>query len=150
MPALRYTPVTTIVTNWFGRHRGAAIGIVSAGTGAGQLALLPLVKLLIDQIGWRHTYLIFGLVILVIPTTLILLFLHTGPEDCGLSIEDESGRRRGRDEAVANTEAGGGEPGQGDRGDRRTEVVILNKEWAEVDWTLGKASRRALSKTRLH
>jgi MFS family permease len=132
---LQIVPLTTLVSNWFARHRGTAIGIVSAGTGAGQLALLPLVKLLIDQIGWRHTYLFFGLVILVIPTTLILLFLHTRPEDRGLSIEDESGRRRGRDEA------GGGEPGQGDRGDRRTEVVILNKEWAEGDWTLGKASR---------
>ena len=138
---LQIVPLTTLVSNWFARHRGTAIGIVSAGTGAGQLALLPLVKLLTDQIGWRHTYLFFGLVILVIPTTLILLFLHTRPEDRGLSIEDESGRRRGRDEAGAKTEAGGGEPGQGDRGDRRTEVVILNKEWAGVDWTLGKASR---------
>jgi len=138
---LQIVPLTTLVSNWFARHRGTAIGIVSAGMGAGQLGLLPLVKLFIDQIGWRNTYLFFGLVILVIPTTLILLFLHTRPEDRGLSIEDESGPRRGRDEAGAKTEAGGGEPGQGDRGDRRTEVVILNKEWAGVDWTLGKASR---------
>src|SRR5262249_45863967 len=138
---LQIVPLTTLVANWFARHRGTAIGIVSAGTGAGQLALLPLAKLLIDQIGWRHTYLVFGLVILVIPTTLILLFIHTRPEDRGLSIEDESGRRRGRDEAGAKTEADGGEPGQGAWGDRRAEVVILDKEWAEVDWTLGKASR---------
>ena len=138
---LQIVPLTTLVANWFARHRGTAIGIVSAGTGAGQLALLPLAKLLIDQIGWRHTYLVFGLVILVIPTTLILLFLHTRPEDRGLSIEDESGRRRGRDEAGAKTETDGGEPGQGDQGDRQAEVVILDKEWAEVDWTLGKASR---------
>jgi MFS family permease len=138
---LQIVPLTTLVSNWFARHRGTAIGIVSAGTGAGQLALLPMVKLLIDQIGWRHTYLFFGLVILVIPTTLILLFLHTRPEDRGLSIEDESGRRRGRDEADAKTEAGGGKPEQGNRGGGQTEVVILNKEWAEVAWTLGKASR---------
>jgi MFS family permease len=138
---LQIVPLTTLVSNWFARHRGTAIGIVSAGTGAGQLTLLPLVKLLIDQIGWRHTYLFFGLVILIIPTTLILLFLHTRPEDRGLSIEDESGWRRRRDEAGAKTVAGGGGPGKGDRGGRRTEVVILNKEWAEVDWTLGKASR---------
>jgi MFS family permease len=138
---IQIVPLTTLVSNWFARHRGMAIGIVSAGSGAGQLALLPLIKLLVDDIGWRHTYLLFGLVILVIPTTLVLLFLHTRPEDRGLSIEDESGWRRGRDEAGAKTETGGGEAEQDNRGGGRTEVVILNKEWAEVDWTLGKASR---------
>lgn len=138
---LQIVPLTTLVANWFVRHRGTAIGIVSAGAGAGQLALLPLIKVLIDQIGWRNTYLVFGLAILVIPTTLILSFLHTRPEDCGLSIEDESGRRRRRDETGAKTETGGREPEQGNRGGGRTEVVILDKEWAEVDWTMGKASR---------
>jgi MFS family permease len=135
---LQLVPLTTIIANWFVRHRGTAIGIVTAGSGAGQLALLPLTQLLIKHIGWRHTYLVFGLVILVIPTTLILLFLHTRPEDRGLSIEDESRRR---DEAGTKTESGGGEPEQGNRGGSRTEVVILDKEWAEVDWTVGKASR---------
>ncbi len=138
---LQIVPLTALVANWFARHRGTAIGIVSAGSGAGQLTLLPLITLLIDRIGWRHTYLVFGLAILVIPTTLILLFLHTRPEDRGLSIEDESGWRRGRDEAGAKTATGGGEAEQDNRGGGRTEVVILDKEWAEVDWTVGKASR---------
>jgi MFS family permease len=138
---LHLVPLTTIVANWFVRHRGTAIGIVTAGSGAGQLALLPLTQLLIKHIGWRHTYLVFGLAILVIPTTLILLFLHTRPEDRDLSIEDESRRWRGRNEAGTKTETGGGEPAQGNRGGGRTEVVILDKEWAEVDWTVGKASR---------
>lgn len=138
---LQIVPLTTLVANWFARHRGTAIGIVSAGNGAGQLALLPLIQLLIKQIGWRHTYLAYGLAILAIPTTLIWLFLYTRPEDRGLSIEDESGRRRGRDGAGAKTETGGGETEQGNRGGGRAEVVILDKEWAEVDWTVGKASR---------
>src|SRR4029079_13211360 len=86
---LQIVLLTQIVANWFARHRGMAIGIVNAGSGAGQLTLLPTIKLLIDNIGWRHTYLVFGLTILVIPTTLILLFLPSRPEDRGLSIEDE-------------------------------------------------------------
>lgn len=138
---LQIVPLTTLVSNWFVRHRGTAIGIVSAGSGAGQLALLPLIELLIEHVGWRQIYLVFGLVILVIPTTLILLFLHTRPEDRGLSIEDERGGRRGRDEAGAKTEAGGGEAEQDNRGGGRTEVVILDKEWDQVDWTVGKALR---------
>lgn len=138
---LQIVPLTALVTNWFVRYRGAAIGIVSAGNGAGQLALLPFIQLLIKHIGWRHTYLVFGLAILAIPTTLIWLFLHTRPEDRGLTIDDESGRWRIRDEASATPEIGGEEPGQVNRGGGRTEVVVLDKEWAEIDWTVGKASR---------
>jgi MFS family permease len=138
---LQHTPLTALVANWFVRYRGTAIGILSAGSGAGQLALLPLIQLLIKDIGWRHTYLLFGLAILVIPTTLILLFLHTRPEDRGLSIDDESGRGRGRSEVAAKTEARGEEHAQGKRGGRRIEVDILDKEWTNTDWTVAKASR---------
>jgi MFS family permease len=118
---LQIVPLTAIVANWFARHRGMAIGIVNAGSGAGQLTLLPAIKLLIDCIGWRRTYLVFGLTILVIPTTLILSFLHSRPEDRGLSIEDEAG---------ASPEASGD----------RTKAVILDKKWAEADWTVGRAA----------
>ncbi|HZF39421.1 MAG TPA: MFS transporter [Blastocatellia bacterium] len=138
---LQHVPLTALLANWFVRHRGTAIGIVSAGSGAGQLALLSLMQLLIKHIGWRHTYLVFGLTILVVPTTLILLFLHTRPEDRGLSIEEELGNQGARDEAAAITQAGGGESEQSNQGGRGSEVVILDKEWVEVDWTLGKASR---------
>jgi MFS family permease len=136
---LQIVPLTTLVSNWFVRHRGTAIGIVSAGTGAGQLALLPLIQLLVKDIGWRHTYLVFGLAILIIPTILIWLFLHKRPEDRGLSIEDESGPQRRRDEGDTKTEEV--EPERGNRGGGGSEVVILDEEWADADWTLRKASR---------
>jgi MFS family permease len=135
---LQHTPLTALIANWFVRHRGTAIGIVSSGSGAGQLALLPLLQILIKEIGWRHTYLVFGLVILVIPTVLILLFLHTRPEDRGLSIEDEMGGRRAGNE---DEDLGEGNLKQDTRGGSQAEVIILDKEWAEVDWTIGKASR---------
>ena len=138
---LQIVPLTTLVSNWFTRHRGTAIGIVSAGSGAGQLALLPLMQYLIKELGWRHTYLAFGIAILAIPTTLIWLFLHTRPEDRGLSAEDERRRRGAHDESGVITEEGGGESGRKKGGRRRSEVVILDKEWAETDWTVGKASR---------
>ena len=137
---IQIVPLTALLSNWFVRHRGAAIGIVSAGSGAGQLALLSLMQLLIKHIGWRHTYLVFGLVILAVPTALILLFLHTRPEDRGLSIDDELGRRRIRSTDSA-PESGEEKSEQSNPGDRRREVVILDKKWVEIDWTLGKASR---------
>jgi MFS family permease len=129
---IHLVPLTTVIANWFTRHRGKAIGIVDTGSGAGQSILEPAIKLLIDHIGWRLTILVYGLMILVIPTTLILLFLHKRPEDKGLSIEEESG---------ATAETTGEEPGRNNRAAGRSEVIILDKEWAEVDWTVRKASR---------
>jgi len=116
---LQIVPLTTVVSNWFVRSRGTAIGIVTAGSGAGQLVLLSLMQYLINHIGWRQTYLAFGAAIFTIPTTLIWLFLYTRPEDRGLSVEDDLRARP----------------------TRRREEVILDKQWAETDWTVGKAVR---------
>jgi MFS family permease len=135
---LQIVPLTALIANWFVRYRGTAIGIVNTGSGVGQSALLPGINLFVSNIGWRHTYLWFGLTILIIPTTLIWLFLYRRPEDRGLSIEDESGRRG---EAGAKPETGEENPGQGKQSGRHRKMVILDKEWAETDWTLRKARR---------
>jgi sugar phosphate permease len=136
---LQIVPLTTIVANWFARHRGTAIGIVSAGSGAGQLALLPVMQLLIRQVGWRHTYLMLGLAILVIPTTLIWLFIHARPEDRGLKLDDELGKKRGPDDASETAKTG--EVEHGNQDNHPSAVIILDKQWVETDWTLGRAAR---------
>lgn len=131
---LYVVPVTTIVSNWFERHRGTAIGIVTAAPGTSQLLLLPLLQYLISRIGWRSAYLVLGAVLLLIPTTLIRLFLYGRPSDRGLSVGDEMRSRQHKSK--------GSTPGEkGQKTKRQTEIVILDKEWAETDWTIGKAIR---------
>lgn len=137
---LHIVPLTTIVSHWFVRNRGTAIGIVAAGSGVGQLSL-PLLQYLISRIGWRNSYFLLGLAILVIPTALIWLFLYSHPADRGLSSDDEMKPRRKRKivEVVVEAE---GEVLERKRGImRKGEVVILDKEWAEKEWTVGKAVR---------
>ncbi|HWS55126.1 MAG TPA: MFS transporter [Pyrinomonadaceae bacterium] len=124
---LHIVPLTAIVSNWFVRNRGTAIGIVTGGSGAGQLFMLPLLQHLIERAGWRGAYLALGLAILFIPTALIWRFVYTRPEDRGLTVADE---RPG--------EAGGGAArGGGARG----RVVVLDEGWAATDWTVGRAAR---------
>ncbi|HLE61962.1 MAG TPA: MFS transporter, partial [Pyrinomonadaceae bacterium] len=131
---LYIVPVTAIVSNWFVRHRGTAIGIVTASPGTSQLLLLPPLQFLINRIGWRSSYLVLGAVILLIPTILIRLLLYGRPSDRGLSVEDEMGlRKRTRGDPTPVEE--------GQKPRRRTELVILDKVWAETDWTIGKAVR---------
>jgi MFS family permease len=137
---LHIVPLTTIVSNWFVRNRGTAIGIVAAGSGVGQLSL-PLLQYLISRIGWRNSYFVLGSAILIIPTTLILLFLYSRPEDRGVSSIDETKKRRRRRNVELVVEADG-EVLERKRGImRKGEVVILDKEWAEKEWTVRKALR---------
>jgi MFS family permease len=135
---LHIVPLTTIVSNWFVVNRGTAIGIVSAGSGAGQLVLLPLVQYLIHRIGWRNSYLVLGALIMIIPATLILLFLYRRPADLGLSIADETGLKRKGDalEQVVAADESIIEPQETER-----QTTLVDKDWANTEWTVAKALR---------
>jgi len=130
---LYVVPVTTIVSNWFERHRGTAIGIVTASPGTSQLLLLPVLQYLINWIGWRSAYLIVGAVLLLIPTVLIRLFLYGRPSDRGLSVGDETQLVRQKAGSTHSEEHG--------KTKRQTELIVLDKDWAETEWTIGKAVR---------
>lgn len=55
-------PVFAMVAGWFDRHRGIAQGIVATGSGVGTLVLLPLAERLIEDTGWRDTYVVLAVV----------------------------------------------------------------------------------------
>jgi MFS family permease len=78
-------PAQTLVTNWFDRFRGRAMGVTMLGIGAGGFLLPPLNELLIRLLGWRITWLVsFGILVLVV-IPLIAAFVRTRPSDLGLS-----------------------------------------------------------------
>ena len=101
MAAMGPVPATTIVSNWFQKKRGLAIGIMSTAVGVGGLALAPLVGgYLIPNFGWGTSYLVLALLTWVLIIPLALLVMKTKPSDIGLypdGIETP--------EAVAVTEA---------------------------------------------
>ncbi len=134
---LNIVPMTTIISNWFVRHRGLAIGLVSAGQGLGQVGI-PLIQYLIDHAGWRGAYLVLGSIVLLVPTTLILLFLYGRPEDRGYSVADEPQALRKRNTVPA---ADGESTQENDKKVEGREVVVVDREWAERDWTVGRAIR---------
>ena len=58
MTAIGQVPSSAIVSNWFKKRRGTAIGIMSAGIGTGGFVLAPLLgSYLIPNFGWRDSYL---------------------------------------------------------------------------------------------
>jgi MFS family permease len=75
---------TALLSNWFVRSRGSAIGIAFAGMGAGLWVFSPLAQLAIDRLGWRGTFACLGLVCMILLLPLIGLCQRDRPEDVGL------------------------------------------------------------------
>ena len=97
-------PAQTLVTNWFDRSRGRAMGVTMLGIGAGGFLLPPLNELLIRLLGWRLTWLVSCAILVLIVIPLIAIFVRTRPSDLGLSRDGiASGEARGTE----STPAGG-------------------------------------------
>ncbi len=60
-----YVPSITAVQHWFVRRRGTASGIAVAGIGVGTLIGAPLANVMIAHIGWRHTYLVLAVLMVL-------------------------------------------------------------------------------------
>jgi len=73
-----------VISHWFVKKRGTAIGIAMAGMGLGILLIIPFTQWCILHLGWRAAYLVLAGVLLVgvIPPT--LLWQRERPEDMGL------------------------------------------------------------------
>jgi MFS family permease len=63
--AVLYAPVLSATGAWFDRHRGLAIGVVTAGGALGQGVLPFIANLLIDALGWRLAFVNLAAVMLV-------------------------------------------------------------------------------------
>lgn len=66
-------PNSILLGRWFGPRLPTAMAILYSATGAGILVLLPASQVLIDGIGWRDAYQLFGVVALGLLLPLLLL-----------------------------------------------------------------------------
>ena len=73
-------PNSILLGRWFGPRLPTAMAVVYSATGAGVLILLPASQLLIEHIGWRGAYQIFGIasLLLLVPMLLLPWRLSTG------------------------------------------------------------------------
>lgn len=73
----------TIANTWFSKSRGLVIGILTAGSAAGQLVFLPFIAMLAQDPGWRQASLLIAAgALAVVP--LVLKFLRNSPADVGV------------------------------------------------------------------
>ena len=86
-----FTPITSLLANWFQERRGTAYSIASAGASIGQLVGIPLLVLLLAWAGWRGSFLWTGTVTLALLIPICLFIVRNRPEDVGLAPEAEKG-----------------------------------------------------------
>lgn len=82
--AASLSPSNALISRWFVRRRGTALGIVAAGSSLGTVVSLPLVALIVSLIGWRSTLLWYGAVLILALIPLPALLYRSRPQALGL------------------------------------------------------------------
>jgi predicted MFS family arabinose efflux permease len=82
---MSWLPNTYVITNWFVRRRGMAVGIVMCGNGMGMLVFIPMTQLLIKWVEWRGAFLAIAIVTVIWVAPLNAIFQRGRPEEKGFA-----------------------------------------------------------------
>ncbi|TMU85244.1 MFS transporter [Bacillus sp. BHET2] len=72
-----------VANRWFVKRRGLAVGILTASTATGQLILLPVLAIIIDQYSWRGAISLIA-ILSIIMIIIIIVFMKSSPKDIGI------------------------------------------------------------------
>jgi MFS family permease len=93
-----------VVSFWFDRRRGLALGLTMLGIGCGAMIVPLFAQLLIVHFGWRSAYAALGLAVLLVPVPIVAAFLKEKPQVMGLLPD---GVASGEVTAQAHADVGG-------------------------------------------
>jgi MFS family permease len=110
---------SAVLSHWFERRRGLASGIAVSGMGVGTFTLVPFAQYLIGVVGWRFAYLTLAGLIFLLLFPLAAAFLRYKPEEMGLQAD----------------------PVRSGSAPKKRAVQVVDRVWAETDWTLRRAAR---------
>jgi MFS family permease len=102
---------TVLVSNWFVKKRGVALGILLCGTSFGGVVIPLLATPLIKNFGWRWAMIGVSLLIWVVLIPAIIFLVKPRPADLGLNPDNASAEEMTAENAasvVQNAESKGG------------------------------------------
>ena len=94
-------PYYNVITHWFDRRRGLALGLAMIGVGASEFIMPLLAQGLIGRIGWRAAYVLLAIVVTLVTLPVVGFFLKDTPQSMGLlpdggtEVEHRAGRPEG-------------------------------------------------------
>lgn len=80
------------VNNWFLRHRAMATAIANVSMMTGLVCLPLIAQAFISSDGWRASWLVIGMTVLLVGLVPVWLLVGRRPEDLGLTIDGGPGR----------------------------------------------------------
>lgn len=72
-------PSQALVARWFVRRRGLAMGLTSFGIAMAGVVFPPIITWLLPQIGWRSTWMLFGVLIGLVVAPIVFMTLRERP-----------------------------------------------------------------------
>ncbi len=82
-------PYSNVLSQWFDRQRGLALGLAMVGLGLGTFFMPSLAQRLIETGGWRWAYTCIGLTVMAVAIPVVALFLTETPYVLGLLPDGE-------------------------------------------------------------
>jgi sugar phosphate permease len=79
-----FIPVSSLLSRWFVRRRGTAIGFTMVGISAGGLVMSPLVGMLNTYFSWRASYVFMGILVWILAVPMTLFVMKSSPAAMGL------------------------------------------------------------------
>ena len=118
-----YMVVNVVVAQWFVRRRGRAFAVTSMGVGFAKVCMPVLAAWLLLTLGWRQTWMVFGVLTMALLVLPALLVIRRRPEDMGLL-----------------PDGGDGSPAAGEKVSRK-KIDDYSTSDSETGWTRAEAVR---------
>ena len=80
---------SAVLSTWFARRRTTALSLLGSASMAGMTLLVPATMWCVLTFGWRTTYVLFGVVSVLLIVPLGLFFVRNTPEALGLTPDGE-------------------------------------------------------------
>jgi MFS family permease len=93
-------PYGYVISHWFDRRRGLALGLMMLGIGAGAIIMASFAQQLIIRFGWHTVYAVLGAAVWLVAVPTVAALLKERPQD--LSLLPDGAQQR---ESAAETKA---------------------------------------------
>ena len=100
LSTLTYIPINTLISNWFVEKKALATSIAFVGSNIGGVIFTPVVSRLIEQQGWRFSFQVSAVVVLV-SVIVVSILVRKSPAEMG---QEALGKNGG--DAAAKTASG--------------------------------------------
>lgn len=78
-----FIPFQALISRWFDRRRGIALGIFGTGFSLGGLLFVPVMGVLIETVDWRGAFVISGVAVAAMFLPIAVLLIRDSPSELG-------------------------------------------------------------------